>query len=52
MMLLYNNNMDIKIIELERQDNIDLQPSKLIIQLSGKTINCSLVNSLRRTLFK
>ena len=43
-------SVDIKVIELERQECVDLQSSKLIIQISGKTVNDSLVNSLRRTL--
>lgn len=43
-------NIDIKVIELEKQDTIELQSSKLIVQFSGKTVNCSLINSIRRTL--
>jgi DNA-directed RNA polymerase subunit L len=43
--------MDIKIIELDKQDNIALQSSKLMLQFSGKHVNESLVNSFRRTLF-
>jgi DNA-directed RNA polymerase subunit L len=42
------DSIDIKIIELEKQIFKELQPSKLILKIDGKSSNLSLLNSLRR----
>jgi DNA-directed RNA polymerase subunit L len=40
--------MDIKIVELHKQEFKNLQQSQLILEISGKSATCTLVNSLRR----
>lgn len=40
--------MDIKIVQLHKQEFKDLQNSQLILELSGKDINYAVVNTLRR----
>lgn len=40
--------IDVKIIQLNKQEFKDLQSSQLTIEISGKSVNSSLVNTLRR----
>ena len=42
------DKIDIKIIQLHKQPFEGLKASKLVLEFSGKTMNTSLVNSLRR----
>lgn len=45
------SQMDIKITELEKQQEDGLQSSQLILQMEGKLVMSSLVNSFRRTMY-
>lgn len=42
------NSIDIKITQLHKQEFKNLRGSQLVLQLSGKTVSPSLVNTLRR----
>lgn len=42
------NQIDVKIKEVAKQEFKNLQSSQLIIELSGKTVNSTLVNTIRR----
>lgn len=42
------SKVDIKIKQLNKQEFKDLQNSQLVLQISGETVNPSLVNTLRR----
>jgi DNA-directed RNA polymerase subunit L len=42
------NNVDIDIKQLQKQEFKDLQSSQLVLEFSGSTVNCCMVNTLRR----
>ncbi|AYV82173.1 MAG: DNA directed RNA polymerase subunit L [Homavirus sp.] len=42
------NKSDIKIIQLKKQEAKDLKASQLILEFSGKSVNSSLINTIRR----
>jgi DNA-directed RNA polymerase subunit L len=41
-------NIDIKIVQLHKQEFKDLESSQLVLEFSGSTVNSSLVNAFRR----
>lgn len=45
------NKVDIKITQVSKQEFKDLQAGKLVLNISGDSVNASLVNSLRRLAF-
>lgn len=46
-----SKKIDINITQASRTEHVDLEQSLLALKISGKSINCTIVNSLRRVAF-
>lgn len=45
------NKIDINIVEIHKQEFKNLQASQLVLGISGNSVNCSLINTLRRLIY-